>query len=95
MEKKRRIAIVGATASIPEHCARLWVADEPSHMILVGRDLQRIERVAPDLVVLSPESTVQVALGEFSNFFSSFFFISESLAEIVRSENMVDSCIVE
>jgi len=67
MEKKRRIAIIGATSSIAEHCARLWIADEPSHLILVGRDVQRIERVAQDLNVRSPESTTQIVIGNFSN----------------------------
>ncbi len=67
MEKKRRIAIIGATSSIAEHCARLWVADEHSHLILVGRNMQRIERVAQDLKVRSPESTIQIVLGDFSN----------------------------
>jgi decaprenylphospho-beta-D-erythro-pentofuranosid-2-ulose 2-reductase len=67
MEKKRRIAIIGATSSIAEHCARLWMADEPSHLILVGRDMQRLERVAQDLNVRSPESTTQIVIGDFSN----------------------------
>jgi short-subunit dehydrogenase len=44
--------IVGATSSIAEHCARLWVAGNSGvTLTLVGRDCARLERVAADLRV--------------------------------------------
>ena len=49
MNDKKRIAIIGATSAMAEHCARLWVEKSPVEMILVGRDAQRTERVAADL----------------------------------------------
>jgi short-subunit dehydrogenase len=47
----QRIVIVGATSSIAEHCARLWVAGTSVALTLVGRDADRLERVAADLRV--------------------------------------------
>ena len=48
---RKRIVIVGASSAIAEQCARLWAA-EPADFVLVGRDRQRIERVADDLAEL-------------------------------------------
>jgi decaprenylphospho-beta-D-erythro-pentofuranosid-2-ulose 2-reductase len=53
----KNILIVGATSLIAEHCARLWVR-EPSFLTLVGRDPSRLERVAQDLRVRSPQSRI-------------------------------------
>lgn len=45
----KKIVIIGATSSMAEHCARLWVAQGPVALTLVGRDLARTESVAADL----------------------------------------------
>lgn len=65
MNNKKRIVIVGATSAIAEHCARIWLAKQPADLTLVGRDAQRIERVATDLKVRSPQSGIQVVQAEF------------------------------
>ena len=52
-----RIVIVGATSAIAEHCARLWVRAAVD-IVLIGRDLVRVSRVAADLRVRSPHSSV-------------------------------------
>ena len=65
MNNKKRIVIIGATSAIAEHCARLWLAKQPADLTLVGRDAQRIERVATDLKVRSPESTIRIVQAEF------------------------------
>ena len=65
MNNKKRIVIIGATSAIAEHCARLWLAQQPVDLTLVGRDTQRIERVATDLKVRSPQSEVRVIQAEF------------------------------
>lgn len=52
-----RIVIVGATSAIAEQCARLWVRAAVD-MVLIGRDLVRVSRVAADLRVRSPHSSV-------------------------------------
>jgi len=47
----KKIVIIGATSSMAEHCARLWVAQGPVALTLVGRDRARTESVAADLRV--------------------------------------------
>ena len=65
MNNKKRIVIIGATSAIAEHCARLWLEKQPADLTLVGRDTQRIERVATDLKVRSPQSEIRVVQAEF------------------------------
>lgn len=60
-----RIVIVGATSSIAEHCARLWLRDRAVDLTLVGRDKEKTERVAFDLRVRSPQSVVRVMQADF------------------------------
>ena len=62
---RKRIVIIGATSSIAEHCARLWATESPIDIILVGRDLSRVERVAADICVRSPKSTVKSIEADF------------------------------
>jgi short-subunit dehydrogenase len=63
----QRIVIVGATSSIAEHCARLWVAGRPVALTLVGRDAGRLERVASDLRVRGPGADVHVRTVDFAD----------------------------
>ncbi len=65
MNTKKRIAIIGATSLIAEHCARLWVEGEPTDLILVGRDLQRLDRIAADLRIRSPQSEIKTLQADF------------------------------
>jgi decaprenylphospho-beta-D-erythro-pentofuranosid-2-ulose 2-reductase len=60
----KRILIVGATSRIAEHCARLWVG-EAVDLVLAGRDAARLEAIAADLRVRSPQSTVTVVVPPF------------------------------
>ena len=53
---RKNIVIVGATSAIAEHCARLWAQGQEVDMTLIGRDLERLERIARDLKVRSPNS---------------------------------------
>lgn len=48
-----------------EHCARLWVQGQPVDLTLVGRNARRVERVAADLRVRSPQSDIQVVQSDF------------------------------
>jgi len=65
MNNKKRIVIIGATSAIAEHCARLWLKREPVDLTLVGRDAQRIQRVAIDLKVRSSESDIRIVQAGF------------------------------
>jgi short-subunit dehydrogenase len=61
----KKIVIVGATSAMAEHCARLWVEEAPKDLVLLGRDQTRTERVAQDLRVRSPQSTITVQTTDF------------------------------
>lgn len=63
---RQRIIIIGATSVIAEHCARRW-AQQPADFVLVGRDADRLERVAADLRVRSPQSSVQPVVTDFAD----------------------------
>lgn len=65
MNNKQRIVIIGATSAIAEHCARLWAQGQSVDLTLVGRDETRMERVATDLQVRSPQSTIRVVQADF------------------------------
>jgi short-subunit dehydrogenase len=67
MNNKKRIVVVGATSAMAEHCARLWLAKQPVDLTLVGRDAQRVERVAADLKVRSPQSEIRIVQADFFN----------------------------
>ncbi len=60
------IVIVGATSGIAQECARIWVGTEQEMtMILVGRNTQRLERVAADLRVRNQAAEIRVVEGDF------------------------------
>lgn len=61
---RKRIVIVGATSLIAEHCARLWVEAGPLDLVLVGRNAAKLERIAEDLGVRSPESDIRTLRAE-------------------------------
>ncbi len=61
----RNIVIIGATSSIAEHCARLWTKQGDVTLTLVGRDAQRTERVAADLLIRSNYAEIRVVITDF------------------------------
>jgi decaprenylphospho-beta-D-erythro-pentofuranosid-2-ulose 2-reductase len=65
VEKQSRIVVIGATSLIAEHCARFWSENSVVDMTLVGRDILKTERVAMDLRVRSPQSTIRVVQADF------------------------------
>lgn len=65
MSTARTIVIVGATSSIAEHCARLWIASGPSTLHLIARDLPKAERIAADLRVRNPATTIHCTSMDF------------------------------
>ena len=81
MSSKKRIVIVGATSAIAEHCARLWLDRESADLTLVGRDEERMQRIAADLTVRSPQSDIRLVTAD--------FLVPESIHSTV--ENIVES----
>lgn len=87
--KQQRIVIIGATSLIAEHCARLWVTQASSDMILVGRDTARMEQIATDLKVRSPDSQIKCMQTD--------FIAADKIAELVASitnEGAVDIALI-
>lgn len=64
-DSRKRIVIIGATSAIAEQCARLLAAETGVDMVLVGRNRKKVERVAEDLQVRSPNSTIRVLEANF------------------------------
>lgn len=62
---KRKIVIVGATSTIAERCARIWITQDKVEMILVGRNAQGLDIVAQDLMVRKRESRVETRVADF------------------------------
>jgi decaprenylphospho-beta-D-erythro-pentofuranosid-2-ulose 2-reductase len=56
---KEKIVIIGATSSIAQHCARLWVVSGSKELILVGRDGAGLKRIAMDLGVRNPSVHIE------------------------------------
>jgi decaprenylphospho-beta-D-erythro-pentofuranosid-2-ulose 2-reductase len=65
LNNQKRIAIIGATSSIAEHCARQWVQEEGVHLVLVGRNMVKLERVAADLRVRQPNLKIELLETDF------------------------------
>jgi decaprenylphospho-beta-D-erythro-pentofuranosid-2-ulose 2-reductase len=61
----KNIVIVGATSSIAEHCARIWLQVAPANLTLIGRNAERTEKIAADLQVRSPESVIRTIQTDF------------------------------
>lgn len=81
MNGKKKIVIVGATSAMAEHCTRLWAERQPVDLVLVGRDAQRIQRIAADLQVRSPQSGIRIVQAEFLDAPA----IDATVADIVKS----------
>lgn len=62
-----KIIVVGATSRIARHCVRLWLEQRPAEVTLVGRDPQRLQRVAGDLAARSPVSVIHTAVVDFDD----------------------------
>lgn len=65
MNNQKRIAIIGATSAIAEQCARLWIKQDVTHLILIGRSRERVEVVAKDLLVRNPKVNVEIREANF------------------------------
>lgn len=65
MSNKLRIVIVGGTSTIAEHCARVWLKQQPCELILLGRDSEKLQRVINDLKVRHPDANIQTQLVNF------------------------------
>jgi short-subunit dehydrogenase len=60
MKKQTRGVIIGATSLMAEHCARIWNERSPICLMLVGRDLTKLERLANDLRIRNHLSEIDI-----------------------------------
>ena len=60
-----KIVVIGATSGIAEHCCRLWAAGQSAEFVLVARDPAKLDKIAADLRVRGPNSTVTTVHGDF------------------------------
>ncbi|MFM2008102.1 MAG: hypothetical protein RIR02_52 [Pseudomonadota bacterium] len=62
---KKHIVIVGATSGIAEQCARIWIKESALMLTLIGRDKNKTQALADDLVVRNPSATIKVVTTDF------------------------------
>lgn len=81
---KQKIVIIGATSSIAEHCARLWIAQNAAkELILVGRDADKLNRIKCDLDVRANGSChIQCLSGDLISTESVLSLVQQACAEI-------------
>lgn len=64
----RHIVIIGATSAIAERCARRWAAEGTASIVLIARDLAKLQRVHDDLKARSPQTSLSVQVcGDFTD----------------------------
>jgi decaprenylphospho-beta-D-erythro-pentofuranosid-2-ulose 2-reductase len=63
----QKIVIIGATSAIAEHCARAWLEESAKIFVLLGRDINKTERVAQDLRLRNPQSSITVNATNFTD----------------------------
>lgn len=65
MSDQQSILIIGASSSIAEHCARQWLAQQAKKLVLVGRSVEKLQRVADDLKIRYPQVDIVVQQVDF------------------------------
>lgn len=67
MTALKRIAIIGATSAMAEHCARLWANEPAVQFFLVARNPLKLSQVSADLQVRNPHANIQSFTADFHN----------------------------
>jgi decaprenylphospho-beta-D-erythro-pentofuranosid-2-ulose 2-reductase len=89
MNKQKRIVIVGATSAIASHTARIWAQRGQTEFVLIGRDAQRLNRIAADLKVRGAENSVQIVVTSFTEPAAI-----QALAKEVVSDGVIDTVLI-
>lgn len=63
----KHYVLIGATSAMAQQCARLWVGSQAARLTLVGRDANKLQAMADDLRVRSPQSIVSVLTADFES----------------------------
>ncbi len=67
MSVRKKIVIVGATSAIASHTARIWAQQGQTDFVLLGREAERLNRVAADLKARGSDNQTQVAVASFTD----------------------------
>lgn len=78
---RKRIIVVGGTSSIAEYCVRLWIRESAADIVLIGRDMLRLQRVSADLMIRSPNSNIKCLVAEFNDPHNIQVVVDVSLAD--------------
>lgn len=63
----QHIVIIGATSTIAELCAREWMKQENTKLILVGRTIENLQIISQDLLVRAPQNKIEIVLSNFTD----------------------------
>ena len=86
---KKCIVIVGATSAIAEQCARIWVAQSPVDLVLVARNVKRVDMIASDLQARSPDSVIETLQTDFLDAASI-----KNLVDVITQDRAVDIVLI-
>ena len=84
----RKILVIGATSAIATECVRRWL-DHPVELVLVGRNDDRLQRLAGDLGVRSPLSKIQTMVLDFMDPAAIQAFIAQQ-----REQGLIDLAMI-
>lgn len=64
-QKLNKIVLVGANSAMAKACAQLWLKDQVDELILIGRNIEKLNVVVADLKVRSPSTIFQCVIADF------------------------------
>ncbi|ENM5855485.1 SDR family NAD(P)-dependent oxidoreductase [Vibrio mimicus] len=73
----KKIMIFGATSTLAEHCARIWVENESVDLVLIGRNKETLSLIKNDLCARNSKAVICTEVIEMTNVESLRGCISE------------------
>ena len=55
-----RIVVVGATSEIAQQCCRIWLESDQVSLVLAGRNMEKLSRIANDFRIRFPSSRIEL-----------------------------------
>ena len=56
----KKIIVIGATSTIAELCVRQWMQEDNTEIVLVGRNIERLNVMSQDLLVRNPCNNIKI-----------------------------------
>ena len=89
MSARKKIVIVGATSAMALHSARIWAQQGQTDFVLLGREVERLNRVAVDLKARGSDNHTQVVVASFTAPSAM-----QVLAKEIASEGAIDIVLI-